>query len=145
LVLNNNLINSEKKLKRDEIVPVIVDFLLKQEAVLTAFELKHMNQAALPSKIKEMIGNGYFSQRGGEIQIILKPNYIESFYTTGTTHGLWNLYDAHIPLLWYGWGIKQGKTNRETYMTDIAPTLAALLHIQMPGGSVGKVINEVIK
>jgi len=145
LVLNNNLINSEKKLKRDEIVPVIVDFLLKQEAVLTAFDLKHMNQAALPSKIKEMIGNGYFSQRGGEIQIILKPNYIESFYTTGTTHGLWNPYDAHIPLLWYGWGIKQGKTNRETYMTDIAPTLAALLHIQMPGGSVGKVINEVIK
>jgi len=145
LVLNNNLISSEKKLKRDEIAPVIVDFLLKQEAVLTAFDLKHMNQAALPSKIKEMIENGYFSQRGGEIQIILKPNYIESFYATGTTHGLWNPYDAHIPLLWYGWGIKQGKTNRETYMTDIAPTLAALLHIQMPGGSVGKVINEVIK
>jgi hypothetical protein len=42
-------------------------------------------------------------------------------------------------------GIKAGKTNRETYMTDIAPTLAALLHIQMPGGSIGKVISEVMK
>ena len=61
------------------------------------------------------------------------------------THGLWNPYDAHIPLLWYGWGIKQGKTNRETYMTDIAPTVSALLHIQMPSGCVGKVIEEVIK
>jgi hypothetical protein len=30
-------------------------------------------------------------------------------------------------------------------MTDIANTLAALLHIQMPNGSVGKVIEEVIK
>jgi hypothetical protein len=30
-------------------------------------------------------------------------------------------------------------------MTDIAPTLAALLHIQMPGGSIGKVISEVMK
>jgi phosphopentomutase len=58
---------------------------------------------------------------------------------------MWNPYDAHIPLLWYGWGIKAGKTNRETYMTDIAPTLAALLHIQMPGGSIGKVISEVMK
>jgi phosphopentomutase len=58
---------------------------------------------------------------------------------------MWNPYDAHIPLLWYGWGIKAGKTNRETYMTDIAPTVAALLNIQMPSGSIGKVITEVMK
>jgi hypothetical protein len=30
-------------------------------------------------------------------------------------------------------------------MTDIAPTLAALLRIQMPSGNIGKVITEVIK
>jgi hypothetical protein len=48
-------------------------------------------------------------------------------------------------MLWYGWGIKKGKTNRETYMTDIAPTVAALLHIQMPSGCVGKVVEEVMK
>jgi hypothetical protein len=30
-------------------------------------------------------------------------------------------------------------------MTDIAPTLAALLNIQMPNGCVGKVIEEVLK
>jgi hypothetical protein len=41
--------------------------------------------------------------------------------------------------------VKPGKTNRETYMTDIAPTLAAFLHIQMPSGSIGKVIEEVTK
>jgi len=92
-----------------------------------------------------MIGNGYFAPRGGDVQIIFKPNYMETYGPTGTTHGMWNPYDAHIPLLWYGWGIKAGKTNRETYMTDIAPTVAALLHIQMPGGCIGKVISEVMK
>jgi hypothetical protein len=30
-------------------------------------------------------------------------------------------------------------------MTDIAPTLAAMLHIQMPNGCIGKVIPEVMK
>jgi phosphopentomutase len=75
----------------------------------------------------------------------LKPGYIDAFSATGTTHGLWNPYDAHIPLLWYGWGIKQGKTNRETYMTDIAPTIAAMLRIQMPSGCIGSAIPEVIK
>ena len=90
-----------------------------------------------------MISNGYFPQRCGQIQIILKPGYVEGT-GVGTSHGLWNPYDAHIPLLWYGWGIKHGSLNRETYMTDIAPTVAALLHIQMPSGTVGKVIEDVI-
>jgi hypothetical protein len=41
--------------------------------------------------------------------------------------------------------VRPGKTYRETYMTDIAPTLAAMLRIQMPSGAIGKVIPEVIK
>ncbi len=144
LVLNNKLI-SEKKLKRDEIVDEAIAFLSRHEGVLKAFDLQELGAIALPAKIKEMIGNGYYPPRGGDIQVILKSNYIENFAASGTTHGLWNPYDAHIPLLWYGWGIKAGKTNRETYMTDIAPTVAALLHIQMPGGCIGKVITEVMK
>jgi len=48
-------------------------------------------------------------------------------------------------MIFYGWGIKKGKTNKETYMTDIAPTIAALLHIQMPSGTVGNVVEEVMK
>jgi arylsulfatase A-like enzyme len=42
-----------------------------------------------------------------------------------------------------GWGIKPGKSNREVYMTDIAPTVAALLRIQMPNAAIGKPITEV--
>ena len=41
--------------------------------------------------------------------------------------------------------VKERKTNRETYMTDIAATIAALLKIQMPNGNVGHVISEVLK
>jgi len=47
--------------------------------------------------------------------------------------------------LWFGYNIKPGKTNREVYMTDIAPTLSAILNIQMPDGCVGKVIEEITK
>jgi hypothetical protein len=48
-------------------------------------------------------------------------------------------------LLWYGWGIKNGKTYRETTMSDIAPTLSSLLKIQMPSGNIGTTISEVLK
>jgi phosphopentomutase len=58
---------------------------------------------------------------------------------------LWNPYDSHIPLLFFGAGVKSGKLYRETYMTDIAATIAAMLQIQMPSGCIGKVIPEVMK
>jgi predicted AlkP superfamily pyrophosphatase or phosphodiesterase len=145
LVLNNNLIKSEKKLDKEEVIAACLEFFSKQPAVARAFDLDELSEAPLPERVKEMMINGYFPARGGDILLILKSGYIENFLTTGTTHGMWNPYDAHIPLLWYGWGIKAGKTNRETYMIDIAPTVAALLRIQMPSGSIGKVIPEVIK
>jgi arylsulfatase A-like enzyme len=91
-----------------------------------------------------MVTNGYNQKLSGDIQFVFNPGWFDG-WSKGTTHGSWNPYDSHIPLLWYGWKIKPGKTNRETYMTDIAPTLAAMLRIQMPNGSVGHVIEEVTK
>lgn len=145
LILNNDVIRAEKKVNKKDVIDACVDFLSKQESVVRAFDLNHIGDVALPARIKMMIENGYYPARGGDVQIIFKPNYMENYSPTGTTHGMWNPYDSHIPMLWYGWGIKQGKTNREIYMTDIAPTLAALLHIQMPSGSIGNVITEVMK
>jgi hypothetical protein len=77
------------------------------------------------------------------VEIVLNPGWFEAYSKTGTTHGTWNPYDTHIPLLWYGWHIKKGSSNRLVNMTDIAATLAAMLHIQMPNGCVGKVIEEL--
>lgn len=122
----------------------IAAYMEKKEPIARAFILDEVMLEPMPLKIREMIANGYYPTRSGDIQFILKPHYIDGG-ARGTTHGLWNPYDAHIPLLWYGWGIKPGKLNRETYMTDIAPTLAALLRIQMPGGCIGQVIPEVLK
>ncbi|HEX7904572.1 MAG TPA: alkaline phosphatase PafA [Chitinophagaceae bacterium] len=144
LHLNNRLLDSAK-IDKKSVIDWIVDHLKAEPGIARIFPIEKLNEVPLPEKIREMLNNGYYPRRNGDIQIILLPNFIDAYGNTGTTHGLWNPYDAHIPLLWYGWGIKQGKTNRETYMTDIAPTLAALLHIQMPSGSIGHVIPEVMR
>ena len=122
----------------------IIQNLKSMPFITNAFETEKLSTITLAEPLKTMITNGYTPTRSGNIQFIVKPGYFDGG-TKGTTHGLWNPYDAHIPLLFYGWNIKPGKTNRETYMTDIAPTLAAMLHIQMPSGSVGKVLAEVVK
>ncbi|MET0637646.1 MAG: alkaline phosphatase PafA [Chitinophagaceae bacterium] len=113
-------------------------------AIMSAHDLSALSSSTLTEKIKVRMTNGYNQKLSGDIQYLFLPGYFDGL-EKGTTHGSWNPYDAHIPLLWFGWKIKPGKTNRETYMTDIAATIAALLKIQMPNGCVGDVIEEVTR
>jgi predicted AlkP superfamily pyrophosphatase or phosphodiesterase len=122
----------------------VIKTLQAKPFIITAFEADKLALITLPEPQKTMLANGYNTKRSGDIQFTLKPGYFDGG-KKGTTHGLWNPYDAHIPCVFFGWGVKPGKTNRETYMTDIAPTIAAMLHIQMPSGCVGKVITELVK
>lgn len=119
--------------------------LYQEAAIDRAFPLEKLNTVPLPATIRKMINNGYYPRRSGDLQMILKPGYIDAYSSTGTTHGIWNPYDAHIPLLWYGWGIRPGRSTREVYMNDIAPTIAAMLRIQMPSGSIGEPLQDLLK
>ena len=76
--------------------------------------------------------------------MVLDPGVI-SYSRTGSTHGSAFSYDTHAPLLFYGAGIKKGKTYELTEIPDIAPTISALLGIEFPNGTTGKVIAEVLK
>lgn len=140
---NHKLIDS-LKLDKTKIFKRAINYLEALHSVTRAFSLEDLSATTLPEKIKEMAANGYNPERSGDIQYILLPQYFEGG-STGTSHGMWNPYDAHIPLVWYGWMVKPGKSNKEVYMTDIAPTLAALLRIQMPSGCVGKPIEAVTR
>ncbi len=134
----------ESKTPLDEFRSWAVAELKHHPAIMSSFDLHELPSTTLPNKIKEMVINGYNQKMSGDIQFIFNPGVFDGG-KKGTTHGAWNPYDSHIPLLWYGWKIKPGKTNRETYMTDIAATVAALLRIQMPNGSIGHVIEEITK
>lgn len=122
----------------------VTEALKEKDYILSVIDLEKVGEASLPEPQKKMMINGYNAQRSGDLQFTFKSGYFDGS-KKGTTHGLWNPYDAHIPCVFFGWGVRPGKTHRETYMTDIAPTIAAMLHIQMPSGSVGKVIAELVK
>lgn len=122
----------------------VVQVLKQQPGIATAIPLSTLGSAAIPEPAKNMFINGYNEERGGDVLIVYKAGWKDGS-RKGATHGLWYPYDAHIPLVWMGWGIKPGKTHRTTGMTDIAPTLAALLHVQMPSGNVGQVVTELFK
>jgi predicted AlkP superfamily pyrophosphatase or phosphodiesterase len=141
--LNHRSIDSAK-LDRPAIVKAVINYAKAITGVDRVFEIDKIMEQPMNVMVKERMANGWHPKRSGDIQIIFAPGWIDGG-PTGTTHGLWNPYDSHIPMLWYGWGIKPGKSNQEVYMTDIAPTIAALLRIQMPSGCVGKPIQAVLQ
>ncbi|RAJ22925.1 alkaline phosphatase PafA [Pedobacter cryoconitis] len=119
-----------------------IEYLRTQEGFADAVDLARISESTLTAIQKQMITNGYNARRSGDIYFILQPNWFDGG-KTGTTHGAWNPYDAHIPLVFMGWNVKPGKTNQTHHMTDIAATIAAMLHIQMPSGCVGEPITEL--
>jgi predicted AlkP superfamily pyrophosphatase or phosphodiesterase len=141
---NHPLIQS-KQLNIEAIKSLSINYLHNIKEVAYAIDMQKINDAAIPNSLKNKIINGYNPSRCGDIQLLLKPGYFSGYGTTGTTHGTWNPYDSHIPLLFMGWGIKQGNLHRPTAMADIAPTISALLHIQEPNACIGDPIAEVLK
>ncbi|MTG96632.1 MULTISPECIES: alkaline phosphatase PafA [Myroides] len=142
--LNNKLIE-DKDLEEDDIREFIVREMKKLEGIAFVTDMDKAAQASIPQKIRERIVNGYNIKRSGVIQYILEPQWYSGKKDgKGTTHGTWGSYDAHIPAVFMGWGVKPGKTTRETHMTDIAPTIAEILKIEVPNGNIGTPIHEAI-
>ncbi len=137
----------DKTLDFEKVQRETIRFLEEQEGVAYVVAMENAQNAAIPAVIRERIINGYNRERSGAIQIILKPAWHSggAARPTGASHSAWNPYDAHIPMVFMGWGIRQGQTSRPTNMTDIAPTLAALLHIQAPNGNIGTPISEALQ
>lgn len=133
IYLNYQVVNAENV---DRIERVVVKELLKLPQVSQAFSLRDIASVPLPLKVRERVRNGFNQKLSGDIQFVLMPGFFNGG-SKGTTHGAWNSYDAHIPLLWYGWQIPHGRSSKEVYMSDIAPTIAALLGIEFTSASVG--------
>jgi predicted AlkP superfamily pyrophosphatase or phosphodiesterase len=147
--LNYKVIKANN-LDEEPIKQECIKYLQKLPYVMYAVDMTKVQSATIPEALRTRIINGYNVKNSGVIQIVLNPAWFTGHGSgdggpTGTTHGTWNPYDNHIPLVFMGWGIQHGSTVREVHMTDIAPTIAALLHIQAPNGSIGTPIGEVLK
>jgi predicted AlkP superfamily pyrophosphatase or phosphodiesterase len=133
-----------KKISISEVVSALRTTLNMEEGVLDIVNLAEGNFNGIASPLQAKLQGLYYPKRSGEIMVIVEPGWFGGL-PKGTTHGtLWS-YDTHVPLLFYGFGINKGSTFAPTYISDIAPTLAGLLSILEPNGSIGKPIIEVLK
>ena len=102
-----------------------------------------MNGEMQADEVGTDLRNGFNAQRSGSVLFVLDPYWIVG--TTAATHGSPYGYDTHVPMLFLGSQIKAGRYNTNVAPNDIAPTLATILDIETPSGSVGRVLTEILK
>jgi arylsulfatase A-like enzyme len=109
--------------------------------VITA---KTLQNTEFSKGILNHLQNGYNQKLSGDVMMIPNPA-TSSYGETGSTHGSGYSYDTHVPIMFFGKGIENGRSRKKVEIIDIAPTLSNLLQIEFPNGNQGRVIEEVLR
>jgi arylsulfatase A-like enzyme len=101
---------------------------------------------ASADRIERAAALSYFPGRSGDIVLVPRTNWFIAGNITdhSTTHGTAHWYDARVPLILYGAGIRGGKYSQAASPADMVPTLAALCSFQLPGVH-GRVLAEALQ
>lgn len=119
-------------------------FLMAQEGVANVYSESLIRQGDFSEGgIKGAVIRGHHAKRSGDIVIVLESGWYSATRVQGTTHGSPYLYDTNVPIIFYGARIPKGSSVRYHTITDIAPTISALLEIKFPSGSTGQPIEEI--
>jgi hypothetical protein len=86
----------------------------------------------------------FYPGRSGNLIYQLQPYHVLAEESTGADHGSPWAYDAHVPLLWFGTGVSPGSHPGAVSIADVAPTLSLILGIAQPGGTRGKVLEQML-
>jgi len=147
-ISNNQIFLNRDKVKElglnvFEVQQLIANEQINYDNIAKVYTAATMNSNNFTTGIEELLQNGFNQKRSGDVIIVNDVSYIR-YRETGTTHGSGLNYDTHVPLLFFGKGIKQGETYQKTVISDIAPTIAALLGISFPNASIGNPLEFVI-
>ncbi len=147
-ISNNQIFLNREKIKTlglnlEEVQQAIVNEQINYKHISKAYTAHTMSSTNFTTGIEALLQRGYNQKRSGDVILVNDPAYI-NYHVTGSTHGSSLNYDTHVPLLFFGKGIKPGHTLKKTEVTDIAPTMSALLGISFPNGAIGKPLDFVL-
>lgn len=147
IFLNTNAFNGDPKASGVDLLvatELIIKYLMAMEGVANVYSESNMRQGSFTEGgTKGMYLRGYHPKRSGDILIVLEPGWFEASRVSGSTHGSTYTYDTHVPVLFFGKGIKHGSSVKPHTVTDIAPTMSMLLNIKLPSACTGLPVEEL--
>jgi hypothetical protein len=84
-------------------------------------------------ELAELYRHSYDPERSGDLVVQLARTCTVSLGFTGTGHGTPYRYDRAVPILLFGPGVRPGRDPSPARTVDVAPTLARLVGVPVPG------------
>ncbi|MCV9385409.1 alkaline phosphatase PafA [Reichenbachiella ulvae] len=146
IFLNHDLIK-ERGLVLKEIKADVMPILKQTPGIKAVYDADEIGNYWGGDYDLAMLSAGFNQLRSGDILFTIQSGWLSTYgkENKGTTHGTHYTYDTHVPMLFYGWGIKPGKSYRYHSITDIAPTISMLLNIGIPSGATGQPLYEIFE
>ncbi|MBS1855602.1 MAG: alkaline phosphatase family protein [Acidobacteria bacterium] len=142
--LNRDLI-AQKGLKLGEVEAEAADAVAALPHIFRVYTRDRVTHGeTLHDEITQRVANGFNVRRAPDLEVIPDPYWIITAGKSGISHALPFSYDLHVPVIFMGTGIRAGRYNEPVVVNDIAPTLATMMDIETPSGSVGRVLNEIL-
>jgi hypothetical protein len=146
---NTQLFFNQKTLKNlnlngNQVAEILANELINFEGIANCITAKTMQTTNFTKGILSYTQNGYNQKKSGDLILIPEPGTVFYHYI-GSEHRSGYSYDTHVPLLFYGFGIKKGNTKRYIPIVDVASTISSILKIEFPSGNSGKIIEEALK
>ncbi len=148
-ISNLQIFLNREKLKEyylsvEEVTRKLMEEIINFDKVYKVVSAETMQNTNFTKGVLNSLQNGYNQKFSGDILVMPNPATI-IYPHKGSSHGSGYSYDTHVPLLFYGKGIRQGVSKRYHPIVDIAPTISSLLNISQPNGCTGRPIIEVLK
>ena len=125
---------------------LIRNYLLRQDGIAEVYTRQMLQSADFGEQgIRGSVRRGFHTKRSGDLTFVLESGWTESSTVTGSTHSSPYTYDTHVPILFYGFGVKSGSSVLYHTITDIAPTVSILLKIKFPSGCTGQPVAELLE
>ncbi len=132
------------KLDPAEVERVAAEAALREQHIARVYTRSQVERGQVQQDaIGRAYSLGFFGPRSGDLFVLQEPYYL--FEAAGTSHGTPYNYDNHVPVIFLGGAVKPGKYSTRIAVNDIAATLAAILDVEQPSGSVGRILSEILE
>lgn len=131
----NPQLASDLGYEHNEVISSVEALLEAQPAIKAAWTRQELRQSQ--SEDARLIRNSLSESSSGELFLQTRRNCLVGG-DTGTGHGSLYDYDRHVPLVFYGSGVRSGIDDTPAATIDIAPTLAPALGVALPAGLSGQ-------
>jgi predicted AlkP superfamily pyrophosphatase or phosphodiesterase len=132
--------------KKQEVAAVrrqVAELLRSRAEVAVALSRDELTGASAQG-LARALEFGFHPDRSGDVLMVLKPFHVLESEARGTSHGTPWSYDAEVPLLLWGRGVKPGIWAGPARAIDVAPTVAALMELGAPGSCEGHALPDVL-